>query len=125
MADIKFKFSDEELESILNTAQESGSGYWARTDRDIPDVLKGEPVRFWDAEEVKYIRGEDGSRQIDPKCEVIGTLTRDKLEAAGEVLAKKIRRDLVAQFIEDPAGADADASDAFLQVALFGEIVYA
>jgi hypothetical protein len=106
---LHIEFTDDELRDILTTAQESGSGYWCISDDDLADALTGPGVRIRDRE--------------NPD-EVLGLLTRELLAQAGGKLHTQIRADLVAQFLDrdGPNGVDADAADAFLQVALFGEV---
>lgn len=108
---VTFEFTDEELRDILTTAQEGGSGYWAISDGNLADALD-RPIRIRDRE--------------NPDTE-LGVLTRELLTKAGVDLHLQVRGDLVQQFLDHdgPNGVDADAADAFLQVALFGKVTFA
>lgn len=117
---IQIELSDDEIRSILITAGEQGCGYWARTELPLVSALK-QAVEVYDAQDLETH---------------LGTLTREKLMgAAARMIDLGTRRGaglprpwlsdgIVSQLVRGPSEMDSDAADAFVQVALFGEIVY-
>lgn len=100
-----------EMHAILQTAG-NGCAYWAATEEYLHTALE-QPVPVHDRE----------------TGELLGTLTREACEAAAGRMAAlckagKLAKRIMADLLEDPECCDADAADAFVQVALFNELVY-
>lgn len=107
MSHVTITLTDEELVDVLTTACEGGSTYWARSSRHLRHAMR-EPVTIWDCE----------------TGEKLGELTAEKMRAAGAIVASKVGAGVLADMVSEGPAMDADSADAWVQVALLGEVVY-
>lgn len=131
---VQLPVTDELCASILCTALEGGTGYWAAADkierRDVPAerrAYEGEfeyvSVELSDTE----AQDEDDEPAFPPQVVDYAAIRRGLQRViAGEV---KVRRDLVAACQASVTGGDggdidADAADVIVQAAMFGELVF-
>lgn len=107
MATVTLALTDEELTDVLTTAGEGGSNYWCRSSARLTEAMTRD-VTIWDAE----------------TRELLGVLNAEKLRAAGAAVATKVSGRLLSDMVTEGPAMDADAADAYVQIALFGELVY-
>lgn len=109
--------TEKDIENIMVTALEGGIGYWARLIMDdmFADRPKGEPLSMWC---VKLLLTGIGLTFQDAEDD------DERWVLSLEKLVKGIQEyaDLHDDF--DLEDFDADAADAIVQHALFGEVVY-
>lgn len=100
------------LRDVLITATEGGIGYWARVTR--------RNIRTIEAVIIGDFTGEELRLQDDDLQAAIRKVCRGEVE-----IRRDLWRDIVCAVGDDDASEiDAEAADAIVQIALFGEIVY-
>jgi hypothetical protein len=112
MPSITITLTDDEIHAILETAGDHGSGYWARTNKPLTAALQSRVL----------VHDKGGEPQ--------GWLTAAKLRKAGTRLAELAQKgecapSILSALVIDPCGMDSIGADAFVQIALFGELRYA
>lgn len=118
---VNYEITTEQVEDLLSCAFEGGVGYWCMiTDYEIPE---GVEVTYKHIElplrggAVICVESNDGETEQETPWRV----DRDAIERGLRLLALKRPRDF-ADLVN--GNMDADTGDNFLQLALFGELVY-
>jgi hypothetical protein len=125
------EFDEQRVRDLLCSAWEGGSNYWCRVEMTtIPPAAEAEVTRLRDAGEMfghiypfipgvqvvlQDVTGEDSGHGTE------WTLTREKLIDGLQALADKAPYHF-ANFVAE--NDDSETGDVYLQMCLFGEIVF-
>lgn len=127
-ATCKFVITDEDITDLIVDGLECGIGYWSCLDNTGPEFTsapKDEPVSETAA---KIIIGGGELKLLDDECRsTVYHLTLDKL-LGGIVQYIESGMDYYGVFSNgemDMGRGDAECCDCIIQLALFGELVYA
>jgi len=118
---IPVEITNEQMENLLVTAFEGGSGYWMYIKSiKYPPGKERKDYGDFPVYEVPFVK--NGAVIIgDNETEETWTLTLLKMKKGLRIMAKKYPHHFKDVLMED---GDADTGDVFLQCSLFGELVY-
>lgn len=118
------QFEDQRVIDLLNCALEGGSNYWIQSHQKNYPPGKGYAsyefayleVPFDEGGSISFFTGDKGIDGLEGKL-----LNRASMEDGLRLMAEKYPKHW-ADFIGE--NEDADTGDVFLQLALFGEVVF-
>ena len=129
MATVQLEITTEQMRDLLVSAFEGGSNYWVdikkleyppgKSHSDYKNFLK-DGESFWPPIYVVPFE-KDGAVVLKDIEDDEHTLTLPKMEEGARVMAKKYPSHF-SNLISD--NADAETADVWLQLSIFGEIIY-
>ena len=113
----------QDFEDLFDTAYEGSAGYWAGFKGKCPAQRKGEmlaPSERW----FRHVWDNEGTITVldaEDRDNVIGTITKESMERAVEIM----KADHTGHYVDIlNESADGETADVFLQLSALGEVVY-